>query len=1008
MPKQLLFLLLLLHSVFAFSQKPYFQQQVDYTIDVTLDDRSHILRGFETMLYTNHSNDTLKVIFIHLWPNAYKDDQSSYNEQEVENGKTKFYFSKENDKGFIDSLNFMVDGVTANFSTYNNHDDIAVIDLSEPLLPGKTIEIATPFRVVIPYTFSRLGHMGQSYQISQWYPKPAVYDKLGWHPMPYLDQGEFYSEYGSYSVGITLPSNYVVVATGDLQEESERQFIASKLNHVDTVTTKEMLPEASSDKMKTISFKQQNVHDFAWFADKQLQVEKTVCSLASGKKVDCYSYFKPFNYKKYKESSAIIASTISYLSQHVGEYPYQHASIVDGSLFAGDGMEYPNVAVIGSVNSTYLLQAVIVHEVGHNWFYGLLGSNERDYPWMDEGMNSFYEKEITDELGHASNNIKMSGNDRINQKLNGSFLYQLTAIGHTDQAANLQAEEYTSLNYGCIVYQKSAAFMAYLKLYLGDELFENAMKQYYNEWHNKHPGPDDFKKIIQRVSGKKLDWFFDQGLSTTTKIDFKITSVQHHKNTAEVKAISKTDFQGPIPVQACINDSVIATQWIEFPYNTAAKFSNLHDAVNSFRIDTKGRVPEVKITNNDYNEHKLFRKKQPKLKFGSSIGVSKESRIYILPSVGYNYYDRFMAGILLHNLSIPNKKLQFALAPMYATGSKSYAGSGFVSYSIFPNKIAQQITLGLYARTYHFDESHLNLSSSIFLQYYKLMPEINIEFKKKTARSPIANQLGLRCALIGKQSFKYTFNTTDSLYRPTTESFVNKVYGELKFTHKNNRTFNPYGYAFTATGNNDFLKTCVEGNLRIDYHMKGKGFYVRAFGGMYFGWGNLNGLLSEQQYYLNSTYNANNDFMYDHVFMARSEQKGFLTHQIAMKEGGFKIQTLMLNNPVGVNDQWLTSVNLRSDLPIKLPFKVQLFIDAGTYAHAGKLNSSGNKLIYDGGVELHLFSDLLVIYAPLMMSKEFKDYTKSTYSKNRLLNSISFSLNTDKISWYKTQRLFKL
>ena len=204
------------------------------------------------------------------------------------------------------------------------------------------------------------------------------------------------------------------------------------------------------------------------------------------------------------------------------------------------------------------------------------------------------------------------------------------------------------------------------------------------------------------------------------------------------------------------------------------------------------------------------------------------------------------------------------------------------------------------------------------------------------------------------------------------------------------------------------MKASVQANIRIDYYKKGKAFYARFFAGKFFDFQNSTNVFELQNQYLNTTSTARNDFTYDEVFFARNEQKGFLTQQISTREGGFKIQTNLLSNPIGQNNNWITAINLRSDLPIKLPLKIQVFLDAGTYANAAKANSSGNKAIFDGGLELHLFNDILIVYAPLLMSKEFKDYTKSVYPKNRFLNTLSFSFNIDKINLFKTQNLLGL
>ena len=209
--RKLLFIVsILLFFKINFSQKNYFQQEVNTYIDVSLNDKKHELNAFEKIEYINNSPYKLDSLIIHLWPNAYKNINTALAKHDLENGELNFRFSNIEDKGFIDSLNFNSKDKKLKWSYYNKHIDIAVIYLNETLLPGDTTVITTPFRVKIPLgVYSRLGHIGQSYQITQWFPKPAVFDKNGWHPIPYLSQGEFYSEFGSYDVKINLPENYV-------------------------------------------------------------------------------------------------------------------------------------------------------------------------------------------------------------------------------------------------------------------------------------------------------------------------------------------------------------------------------------------------------------------------------------------------------------------------------------------------------------------------------------------------------------------------------------------------------------------------------------------------------------------------------------------------------------------------------------------------------------------------------------------------------------------------------
>ena len=234
----------------AHTQSYYWQQQVNYRIDVALNDQENTLDGFERLEYTNNSPDTLKFIWFHLWPNAYKNDKTAFSDQLLENGNTKFYFSDKEERGYINRLDFKVNNITAATEDHPNYIDIIKLILPTDLAPGQRITITTPFHVKLPFNISRGGYDGQSYQATQWYPKPAVYGKSGWHPMPYLNQGEFYSEFGNFDVRITVPKNYVVAATGELQDEEEKSWLKT---HVSPVVNNEQANSKQNQKQQDIN-----------------------------------------------------------------------------------------------------------------------------------------------------------------------------------------------------------------------------------------------------------------------------------------------------------------------------------------------------------------------------------------------------------------------------------------------------------------------------------------------------------------------------------------------------------------------------------------------------------------------------------------------------------------------------------------------------------------------------------------------------------------------------------
>ena len=389
-------LLLLSITMLSSQEKEYFQQEVNYQIDVSLNDEDHTLSAYEKIEYKNNSPDELTFIWFHIWPNAYKDDSTAYAKQA--GPRSSFAKSDSLERGFIDSLDFKVNGKQVKWTLHPEWIDVVKIELNEVLKPGQTINIETPFFVKIPKVFSRLGHTGKHYEITQWYPKPAVYDSKGWHPMPYLNQGEFYSEFGTFDVKITLPKDYKVMATGDLVNGEEEYAwlkgltaFTDSLNSLSKDELKKWIKKSQKTKslenrpnagsstfeFKTLHFRQTNVHDFAWFADKKWLVQKGELSLPSRPEpITLWSFYLPKNAELWRNSIEYLHDSGYWFSKYYGDYPYNHITAVDGDLSAGGGMEYPNITVIATMPSKHLLEMVIMHEVGHNWFYGIIGSNE--------------------------------------------------------------------------------------------------------------------------------------------------------------------------------------------------------------------------------------------------------------------------------------------------------------------------------------------------------------------------------------------------------------------------------------------------------------------------------------------------------------------------------------------------------------------------------------------------------------------------------------------------------
>jgi hypothetical protein len=700
----------------------YWQQKVDYTIDVTLNDKSHFLNGDIRMVYYNQSPDTLTEIWMHLWPNAYSTQFTALAKQLKLNKEYQFMNAPDSLYGYIDSLSFTVDAERVPFEFQQPDVDIGKITLLEPLLPGDSILIESPFRVKIPGSFSRLGHVGQSYQITQWFPKPVVYDKNGWNPMPYLDQGEFYSEYGSFDVKITLPRNYIVGATGDLQDESELNFLnalAEKTAKIDSFDKGNTEFPPSETAYKTLHYKQNNVHDFAWFADKRYHVLKGEVVLPnSQRKVTTWVMFTNAYADYWKKSIEYINDATYYYSLWNGDYLYNQVTAVDGALSAGGGMEYPNVIVIGAVGSDRSLEQVIMHEVGHNWFYGMLGSNERVHGWMDEGINTFNEsrymktkypeERLKDEIGLKINS-NIFGIERTEAPAIMLLGYKLIAGMNKDQAIETHSADFSPTNYGLIMYGKTGLVFEYLRNYLGTALFDSCMQTYFKEWNCKHPQPEDMRAVFEKITGQDLRWFFYDVLESKQVLNHAFCRVRKKGDVYRIKTMNKSSIPTGAVLQFYTKDSLVGSTTIP-PYlgksTTTSSLSFDRIALNGFQ-----QSPELYHSRNYYHKRGIFRISRPlKLTPIFSIEDPKRQYLFFSPVIGYNYYDRTHFGLAFYNHLLPEKKLEWEGLGFYAPHSNKFNTTAGIRYNIYTRNSTtiRKITLGAGHREFSSGNNRFN------------------------------------------------------------------------------------------------------------------------------------------------------------------------------------------------------------------------------------------------------------------------------------------------------------
>ncbi len=986
--------LFILIGTSTFSQD-YFQQEVNYKINVTLDDVNNTLSAYEEFEYINNSPNTLDYIFVHVWANAYKDGTSALAQQQYGNGDEQMQHLSEKDRGYIDSFDFKINGTKAEWNYHHHHEDIIQLKLNAPLQPGARMIVSTPFFVKIPSgAISRLGHVKQSFQITQWYPKPAVYDKEGWHQMPYLGQGEFYSEYGSFDVSITLPKNYVVGATGDLQTQSEIAFLdkiaietaeavesGKGYRTIEGIENLIDFPE-SSDEMKTINYTQSRVHDFAWFADKRYSVLKSEIELPHSKrKVTTWAMYTPKNAKTkwsdlWVNASEYLNDAIYYYSLWNGDYPYNNVTAVDGTISAGGGMEYPNVTVIGNSSNAHELEVVIVHEVGHNWFYGQLGSNERVHGWMDEGMNTLNEVRYM-QTKYPDNsfmsdmvlNGKFHLNDLSHHDMSDISYRAIAGIGE-DQPIETHSNDFTSINYGIIMYQKTGLVFYYLKDYLGEELFDQSMKAYYAEWEFKHPQPEDMKNSLEKASGKDLSWIFGDLIQTTNHVDYKLKSVKKtdHGYIVKVKNVGQVD--GPIEVNALKNDSVIETVWIE-PGNKKNKVELHSTDIDRIMIDHNRDIPEMYRQNNNWTSKGLFKKyEKTKVEFLFGDNEGDRTNVYWTPIISGNDYDKFMLGVAVHNYSIPTSRFNYLIAPSYSFGRNFVSGISEFSYNFLPKKTLSTSKFGLSVKSFK-NDSQFKDNESYFISVAPYwMAKLGNRGNKKPYTQYIKVQSIYKKDKVGPTHIEHV------------GAYIEYGYDYIKPDHKLSVKLRNE-YMTNANTTDEMARVMVEGSYKYRYVKQAKSWVeIRLFGGQQY----IRKFSAANAYQYSMSLSGRDgrqDLFVDQYYFGRNRTSNIWSQQRAEDMGGFKSTATYGTSAIGMGT---------ANVYVQMPFKQFKFI--GVFADFGAFHDGTNiQTAFNTGLGIRL-GNIFGVYFPIWMDT----ITENSFSTANYTERIRFTLKFNPFS----------
>ena len=583
----------------------YWQQRADYDLHGTLDTAAKSLRGEMTLRYTNNSPDTLRFIWFQVEQNAFKPGSlnslvfpadSRFGARNFEGGDVIDHFDETQPGGKKTPLKMRVEGT------------VMKVDLAEPLAPGRATSFDVAWHFNIPeHGADRMGRDGALYELAQWYPRVCVYDDLrGWNTEPYLGQGEFYLEYGNYSLSVTVPAGYVVAATGVLQNPNEvltpteisRIAQASKSDAPIHIVTQQDLQSGSARPRKTgmltWRFIAQNVRDAVWAASPDYMWD---ASSYNGHMA--YAYYRPSAIDPWKDAADMARMSIQEYSERWYPYPYPQISAVEGTV---SGMEYPMLAMEDKNPDKYALYNVVTHEIGHQWYPMVVGSNERIHFWQDEGFNTFinYFSEARRYPEKGSYEQRVTENRRLVEQ----YMQH-----NVDEPLEIPADRVNPELLGENAYVKTAVGLALLRdEILGPAAFDDAFREYTRRWAFKHPSPVDFYRTMEDVSGKRLDWFFREWFIENPHFDVAIDTVAERQvgGVDSVAVLFVNHARGVLPLHVRFMFTDGSKEDFDYPAevwstNTTAyvrRYEFRGKKIAKVEVDPDGRSVDIDRANN--------------------------------------------------------------------------------------------------------------------------------------------------------------------------------------------------------------------------------------------------------------------------------------------------------------------------------------------------------------------------------------------------------------------------
>lgn len=961
-----------------------------FQLDAYLDPASGSLDVEYDLQYQNTSPDTLHELVFHIWANAFSKPRSAYGRQKLLFKDSEFYFTDPEDRISYRFLQFSSGTDFLVHAQVGSDPDIVRVPLEDPLLPGATTTVHADYQLALPGFHSRLGTDGTIWQLAHWFPKPARYVDHQWMTIPYLELGEFIQDFANYRISLTLPDSFVVVSTGKPANEvtqSHREIALSR--------TKDGLPGLPSEaSQRRWTFHAEWVPDVALACSPLYFLEEETFTLQDGRRVTGQSAYTIGGKTRWKDALTYVRQSTQFYDQHVGPYPWPYVSAVQGVKEFSGGMEYPMITYIQPGLPPSALEEVIAHEVGHNWFFGVLSTNERDYPWMDEGLNSYYDHRYT--ITHhppSTTGLNLDAEEWLIYGEAGKRLLPIPSEGIQYM--------FSEIDYQVGAYTIPSRALHLLEQLHGQEKVDQAFQAYYKKWAFNHPLPGDLQAVFEEELQTNLDWLFVDALSKPFVRDLSFENVSQIDQAYQI-TIQQCGLEGAPWSLHQQSDTSVQTVWYPGFYGRdTTVFVLANPETTSFSVH--GGITDLHPANDQYRINGLTHKKSGwRPGFGLGILNATRFKTYVLPILGMNAYDGFQLGLALHNQKVYYQPSGFFLGGLYGFKSNQIGYTAAAYQDIYLDGGPDLIRLGIKARSnsfYSFHEENLS--------YHRFNPYIEWQTRAEIRPGETHFRVGVLGWVIGRQKLNFSqevLYVDDDLAWDrilSMRSTITRTDALLPWSIHVDAEYQPYTDGFRRE--QSYLKTGID--LRIASQFMHKRYVrFRAFvGGFPYNTqrdaGNVSNPSTRGSYGL--SFQGENDYRFEDPFFGRSEQTGFSSQQILIREGGFKT-ALGPAFGQGKSNHLISAINIRSDLPLAINLPIQIYSDLGYWSdrtYLGADKSFADQVWWDMGLQLSLLDDRIQVFFPVIQNKNLNALLEQRSSSYWSRITWAIDLNLIQLPW---------